>query len=322
MLNDDYLYVSSSRGVHIFDVRDPAEPGLVGEFTEFADLYFPLEDPATNGKIYLHRGSGLGLRPFLLPNRLYVLDVRDKSYPHVVGQLENAPLDLTLTCVLDCTWVYGSSGTIVDLRDPTEPRLAGDWTDEASRGSSHSISEIAPGRIIIDGGEGPMLLDARKNPEKPRIVADSLLTPHSEGYHAIDWPAMKRSSFVFAGAGGATSCTLISYDASRWLRTNRIVERDRLSVEQTFTEDGGPPASFDCPHWFDAEPSFGPGGLLVAPWHQRGARLVKVAPDGKLSFEGYFYAPNGRSWTTLWGRGDFFFSIDYQRGIDVLRLRR
>src|SRR3712207_9191556 len=88
-----------------------------------------------------------------------VIDVSDKTDPKVMSTLEDAD-DHTVSCVLDCTWVYGSEGTIVDLRDPENPRLSeSNWqTDDIE--TEHDVTEVSPG-IVLTSTQPLKLLDAR-----------------------------------------------------------------------------------------------------------------------------------------------------------------
>lgn len=228
-------------------------------------------------------------------------------------------ISLTMTCILDCRWAYGSRGTILDLRNPSRPRLAGTWPHDDIGGAGHSISEVAPGRILVDAGRGPLLLDARRSPMSPKVIADSDTTPQSNNSHSIDWPGGMRSPYLLAGRGSFTSCALVSYDVSEWISKGKIFEKSSYQARGQDTIPDGTPASFDCPHWFDAQPGYRDGGVVVSPWHSKGVRFVKVTPKGILERAGYFYAPNGRSWTTLWGRAGYVYSIDYHRGLDILK---
>ena len=64
----------------------------------------------------------------------------------------------TSTCVLDCRYLYGSyraaapsgpltTGQVIDLADPRNPKVLGDWTDNGVLPSRkvHDVTEIAPG---------------------------------------------------------------------------------------------------------------------------------------------------------------------------------
>jgi len=46
----------------------------------------------------------------------------------------------TWTCVLDCTYGYGSEGLIADLRDPAHPKLVGNWIDQYTTTQQHDVT--------------------------------------------------------------------------------------------------------------------------------------------------------------------------------------
>jgi len=102
-VRDGYFYVTTARGVTIYDISEPASPRRTGGLTwpKPGDPYSPEEDPDTNGRILLVENL----------QTLYVIDVRDKSAPRVMGTLDGIGQH-TLTCVLDCTWAFGSEGAI------------------------------------------------------------------------------------------------------------------------------------------------------------------------------------------------------------------
>ncbi len=117
----EYLYLTTSRDLKIYDVSDAEAPQLAGELVLPQMPYFAEEDVDTNGEILLIDGPNGQL------SRLYVIDVEDKADPKIVGELQGRGTDQhTFTCVLDCTWAYGSRGAVIDLRDPSRPRYAGD----------------------------------------------------------------------------------------------------------------------------------------------------------------------------------------------------
>jgi hypothetical protein len=106
-----YLYVTSSHELSIYDARTPESPVLLSTLPIPQQPYFAEEDVDTNGKVLLIGTLG----------SLLVFDVRDKSHPTLTGVLQGGD-EHTITCVLDCTWGYGSYGEIVDLRDPAAPK--------------------------------------------------------------------------------------------------------------------------------------------------------------------------------------------------------
>src|SRR5688500_2749186 len=156
----DYFYITSSRGLLIYDVSDPVAPAMVGRLPLLQQPYFAEEDPDTNGKILLVGG---------FDGVLNVISVEDKTNPQVIGQLADGDAHTT-SCVLNCKWAYNDDGQIIDLRDPTAPKIAGDWTKGTPVGPTHDVTEVAPG-IVMTSSTPMLLLDARKSPSKPKIIA-------------------------------------------------------------------------------------------------------------------------------------------------------
>src|SRR3712207_5661837 len=135
-----HYYITTERDLSIYDVKDPLDPVLVGS-TALAtpgEPTFTEEDPDTNGRV------------LIVSNRdTMIYDVSDKAAPKLLSTLPGLDQH-TMTCVLDCAWVYGSEGAIVDLRDPARPKLAGAWTDELqpTPTSFHDVTEVAPGLLV------------------------------------------------------------------------------------------------------------------------------------------------------------------------------
>src|SRR5438309_11606681 len=115
-----YLYMTSWRSFSIYDVSKPTRPKLVSQ-TFWAQLgddpfEFESEDMPTNGKVLIMSETDPR-------NVLHVIDVRDPAHPKQIANEVTGPLDKyqwanhTMSCLFDCTWLYGSKGAIVDLRD-------------------------------------------------------------------------------------------------------------------------------------------------------------------------------------------------------------
>src|SRR4051795_1865235 len=155
-----YFYITTERDLTIYDTSTPEAPKQVGHLdfpqSDLTNYYYPQEDPDTNGKILLTTDEGA----------LEVIDVSDKANPKFLSKLAGTSQH-TITCVLDCTWAYGScgslsckSGEIIDLRDPEHPKLAGDWVKslpvDQQPNSNHDVTEVAPGVLMTSST--PMLL--------------------------------------------------------------------------------------------------------------------------------------------------------------------
>ena len=89
-----------------------------------------------------------------------------------------------------------------------------------------------------------------------------------------------------------------------------------------FYADGKPVAgALGCSvHWFQEHPSFHNGGLVAISEYEDGVRFLQVKRDGSITEQGYFLSLGSSSSSPKWaGKGDVLYSIDYLRGIDILR---
>jgi hypothetical protein len=73
-------------------------------------------------------------------------------------------------------------------------------------------------------------------------------------------------------------------------------------------------------HWFQEHPTFHDGGLVAISEYEDGVRFLQIKPDGQIAEQGYFLSLGSSSSSPKWaGKDDVLYSIDYQRGIDILR---
>ena len=78
---------------------------------------------------------------------LYVYDVEDKSAPVKLSELSGLN-DHNFACVMDCRYAYGSRGSIVDLRNPAQPEVVGNWGGGANPGDGFDTTEAGRDRQI------------------------------------------------------------------------------------------------------------------------------------------------------------------------------
>jgi hypothetical protein len=89
-----------------------------------------------------------------------------------------------------------------------------------------------------------------------------------------------------------------------------------------FYADGKPVAgALGCSvHWFQEHPTFKNGGLVAISEYEDGVRFLQIRKDGSIVEQGYFLSLGSSSSSPKWaGKGNVLYSIDYQRGIDILR---
>ena len=312
----DYLYVAGAKSFSIYDVSDPLAPAL--ESITPIGFQFANEDVDTNGEVLI-------LSADLEIQKLFVWDVSNKKEPQKLAELADMR-DHNFACVLDCTWAYGSRGTIVDLRDPASPRVAGSWGGGVTPGDGFDTTEVAPG-IVLASTRILRLLDARADPANPKLLA-SATTSDNSLLHSSRWPRSGKDKFVlvqeetFAETRcDETSGALMTWDASRWRKTKtfRLVDQYR-TVSGTYT-DGNPAADvLGCTAmWFQEHPDFRDGGLVTAAWFEHGTRFLDVARSGRITEVGHFVPWGGSTIASYWITDEIVYSIDVVRGIDILR---
>jgi len=303
-----YMYLTTSRGLNIYDISDPAAPALTGTAVLPQQPYFGEEDPDTNGKILLLNAD--------------VVDVEDKTNPTVIGSHDAD--QHTISCILDCTYAYGSEGAIVDLRDPTKPKVVGDWAKGTpAAGGGHDVTEIKPG-LIVTSTQPIMYLDARKNPTKPKVLA--LGSNEDKRFiHSNLWPRSGKERFLLVGGEtvgpqcGENAGAFMTWDTKNWKKTKSFKMVDEYRVKNGLFTDGDAPANLFCTHWFETHPKYRNGGLVAMAWYEHGVRLFDISSQGKIKEAGYFVPYAGSTSAAYWANNEILYSVDYNRGLDVLR---
>ena len=322
----DYLYVTSWKDFTIYDIKDPENPTMVSK-TLFAEdtadqgtgFRFENEDVATNGKILIFAQQ-------LPVTDLFVYDVEDKTNPVLLSRTSGAGAHTT-ECVLDCKWLYNSSGGIVDLRDPTAPKLLPNkWTEGMPASGSHDVNEVAPG-LVITSSRPIMVLDA-KNPASPKLLAIGDDEKITGGIHSNRWPrkgkdkiAMFSSESNGTGRCSGSNGAFMSWDASKYKKTKTLSLLDIYQLESGTYTDGSPPVNgLGCSaHWFQEHPTFKNGGLVALGSYEHGTRFVTVSSKGKIELVGWFVPNAGSTSAAYWVTDELVYSVDYSRGIDILR---
>lgn len=321
---DDYMIITSWRSFSIYNINDPENPTLVGQPVPFG-FKFENEDVATNGNIMLFSES-------LPQNILHVWDIEDVTNPVEIAQVPGAG-DHTTTCLLDCKWAYGDSGSVTDLRNPAKPKLMSEsWgAGLPPHGGQHDVTEVKPG-IVLTSSSPMMLLDARKDPAKPKLLATA---PLRDGpgldTHSNAWPRLMKDRWMISQGEtccGAEQCdestaaALTTWDTAGWQKTKTFKEVDSWTMYQGTIVDGGGivSAPFGCsPHWFTAHPKFKNGGLLAVGWYNSGTRFLDISSSGKIEEAGWFLPNGGGTSGAYWITNEIVYAVDYQRGLDVLR---
>lgn len=311
-----YMYLTTERDLTIYDISKAAAPERIGfmPFVPPQEFYFPEEDVDTNGRILLSGSQGT----------LYVIDVRDKTAPEVIGSVEGAD-EHTISCVLDCKFAYGSEGVIVDLRKPRKPKIVGNWAQgtAAPRGG-HDVTEVKPG-MVVTSTQPIQLLDARKRPARPKVLATGRNTDQ-RFIHGNLWPRRMKDRFLLAGGEtSGPSCqtsesgAFMTWDTRKWRSKRSFRMIDEYRVKNGNPAEGDAAADLFCTHWFDTHRRWRNGGLVSMGWYEHGTRFLKVSSKGKIKEVGYFLPLGGSTSAAYWVGKRIVYSVDYNRGLDILR---
>jgi hypothetical protein len=324
-----YFYMNDQNKVMIFETSDPTDPQMLGFVQMPQEWQFSREDLDGNGKILVVPNTLSGVNdgtPSTSPtNAVYIIDVEDKTNPTIISKVPGAAQH-TVSCILDCKWAYGSGGNIIDLRDPTKPKMVEEkWGDGMPGGSNgHDVEEVAPG-LVMTATQPMMLLDARKDPTHPKLLAVSEVT--QDYMHGTRWPRVMKDRFLLAasettmnGRCSETSGSFQTWDARSWKKSGTFKLIDQFRPVNGMVIDGNPVAQRNCTaHWIEEHPDFKNGGFVAGGFYDHGTRFFEVTSTGKIKDAGYFMAYAGQASAAYWVTDEIVYTVDYNRGLDILR---
>jgi hypothetical protein len=339
----DRMFVTSGKNISVYDISDPASPKGLG--TLKTNIAWENEEVPTNGKVlavasdFYSVGVPECVAALAATGCVQFFDVRDPANIRQVGTIPIA--NHTAECVLDCQYFYGRAGTIIDARgilDGTPPKVIGNWINElkaqgVDSRSCHHIREIRPGVLLTacqpfatisvnakDGG----------SPAHPKVLYTGAA---AKFVHSARWPRGGTDKFVLTGGeeNFTGRCELNNSEFSVY-SAEKVLARQSTQFEGPLAQvppagngvyaDGKPVAgALGCSvHWFHEHPTFRNGGLVAISEYEDGVRFLQIKPDGSIEEQGYFLSLGSSSSSPKWaGSGDVLYSIDYQRGIDILR---
>ncbi|HET8535541.1 MAG TPA: hypothetical protein VFL73_00045 [Solirubrobacteraceae bacterium] len=340
----DRLFVTSGKNITVYDISKPASPVTLGSLK--VNVAWENEEVPTNGKVLAVASDFYSATPSCLSQLaadgcIQLFDVRDPSNIREVGAIPVA--NHTAECVLDCQWFYGRAGTIVDARgvlDGRAPTVAGNWIDElrtqgVDEQSCHHVREIRPG-VMITACRPFVVMTvnpqdaAGASPQHPKV----LYTGQSDAFvHSARWPRNGHDRLVliggetnFTGRCDGTNGELRTYSAAAvddGTATTFGGPLDHLQPAGNGTYTDGKPVAnhLGCSvHWFQEHPTWRNGGLLALSEYEDGVRFIQVTRDGRMTEQGFFAALGGSSSSAKWAPGgDVVYSLDYDRGIDIIR---
>ena len=326
-----YFYMNDQNKIMIFDVADPENPEMVGSLLMPQEWQFSREDLDGNGKILVVPNTASGVNDGTPPdgsptNAVYIVDVEDKTNPRIISKI-NGPAQHTYSCVLGCKWAWGSDGSIIDLRDPAAPVLLEEkWSTGKPASASHDVEEVAPG-LVMTATQPLMLLDARKSPTAPKLMALGERNEDGRYMHGTRWPHSMKDRFLLAagettfnGRCSDTSGAFMTWDTRNWKKTHTFKLIDEYRVVNGMYVDGNPVAQRNCTaHWFEEHPGFRNGGYVAGAFYDHGTRFFEVSGKGKISEAGFFMTYAGQASASYWITDELVYVVDYNRGLDILR---
>jgi hypothetical protein len=316
-----YLYASDSRQITIYDISNPELPVPVSE-TPLPEIpYFAQEDLETNGKILV---IGQGRDTGNVTDTLFVFDVTNKVLPRLLTAYQGASSH-TISCILDCTYLYNSNGQIVDLREPESPKVVGDWRKGVKfLASGHDVTEVAPG-LVVTSSNPVLYLDARRDPAHPKLLAKGT-AKDGRFVHANLWPNKGKDRFLLVGGEtGAGGCAdedagaFMTWETTGSARSKTFRMVDEWRPPDSLPTEGGFPTGTYCTHWFTTRPGYRNGGIVAEGWYEHGTRFLNVSPKGRISEVGWFIPAGTTASAAYWVTKDLLYLIDYNRGLDIVR---
>ncbi len=145
--------------------------------------------------------------------------------------------------------------------------------------------------------------------------------------HGARWPHSGRDKFLLMAGETTfnlqcdeTSGAFMTWDATKWRKTKTFTMIDEYRVENGTWVDGNPAAQRNCTsHWHEEHPDFRNGGLVAVAFYDHGTRFLNVSKTGKISDAGWFMPYGGQTSAVYWITDEIVYSVDYNRGLDVLR---
>ena len=345
------LYMTGVQGLTIYDVDSPAQPQLLGHL-ELAHW--------ENEDVTVSRDGKTVLMSEFMGTYMHVIEVRDLAggllQPVPVGFTEG-PAGHIVDCIdAACDWVYGSEGSIIDLRDKTAPKVRDEnWaTKNGLPTNGHNLQFDDTGLLWTD--TTPIAALDVSDPLNPVAVVKGDKTVQTSNATAYQHNNLRPNARLYKqrdpmidhikpGAllmgNGETNFSGTCNSGSGPFSTYRIKDMtpgttDALEIADVFRPVSGDYASNGDPavnalgcsgHWFSIQPSDLTDGKRIpasydvaAAWYEHGTRLLNVdARTGEITQKGFFQPVVGSASAAHWIDDEYIYVVDYERGIDVLR---
>ena len=335
LVGHTFFMTNNQQGLFSYDVSDPEHPKQLGHFV--APHAAENEDVATNGRILLlsqlgdvyHLSDGQATQGHWLD----IIDVRDPANMKLIAQVQGAG-DHTWDCLLDCTWAYSTTGHMLDLRDPSQPRLLDTrWRDFVNTdivpGYAHDLTEVSPGLLMV--ATTPMFAMDVRDPEHPKVIATAP-EDSSHSQHNVVWPRKGTDRFMVTASEGSNvgrcepygdSASLQIWDTRGWELNHTWEPLGYFTPVDGSYSDGDPAVDafwYGCSaHWAETHPNFHDGGLIAGAFYSHGAKILTVGDDGQPKEVGFFLRHGAGSSAVYWITDRVLYVVDDTFGLDIIR---
>lgn len=334
------LYVSSVNGLGIYDVTEPASPQLLGRL--------PLPNWENEDVQVSADGNTVIFTEFTGTGYIHFVDASNPALPVLVSTLPLESGGHIADCLdARCDVIYGSEGQVIDARDKAAPKtLELNWAEHMGLPTNgHNIQLADSKKKIAIADVTPMAIFSYADPLDPKLlargdekVADDAGTAYQ---HNNVWPRaveykerapgggpLKAGELVmgngetnFTGRCDDGSGPFATYSVRGYGKSKKIQLLEVFRPVSGTYADGNPAVNaMGCSgHWFTVQHD-GPNYLVAAAWYEHGTRFLRVdGATGKVTELGHFVPGVGATSSAMWIDAEHVYSIDYQRGIDILR---
>ena len=345
---DGVMFVTGTSGLTTFDVSEPASPTLLGALPL---PHFENEDVDLGGDILLISNDAAESTGIL-----YVIDISNPAAPalvsttHMGGDPISGGPGHTASCVLDCrfAWVTDGGGIrVIDLRDPAAPVTTGTFaTPVGGDVVTHDVQVDGDGLVWVVGFDGtaayrlPPGYDGQGLGELVAMTDETSRSTYFEELGLGD--GSNPNDFIHHNShrrGGDDVLFVTEEDYARpgcrgagsfqsWsvpVDAEGNPTGDELSILDMWTTellaDTFQPAALCSAHYFDLRRN-----LVAQGWYEQGVRFLDAHDPADIRQVGYFVPPTSATWAAYFAptdsSGEIVYSLDFSRGIDVLRFDR
>ena len=309
----------ATTGITLFDTTDPANPKMIGSTS-----------PLLNGS-----GAGVGVSEHTAEcadaacNVIYgrtgrIYDARQLPVIKEMSQRWNIVPETGKPTTQAHALNRDDSGLIVadttprlvldPSADPLNPRVL------ATGPVSRDDSRLQHNNVRTDVAQW-----SPRAPDDP--VERSLITPNPRSVSVTDERPVLRPGELLIGnsesnlnrncsnAGGLSTWSMANFDQGAPLEQLEVFR----PLNGTWL-DGSPAVNgLGCSgHWFTER-----GGIVAASWYEHGVRFFSVdKASGALAEVGYFQPGATEAGAAYWIDDEYVYSVDYARGIDILKFDR